>query len=98
MFTVTHVAGDMARHQDHGDIQHRHVDALAQTGAFALEQGGGEGVGAHRAGRVIDRRGANFDRVGVRRAGHRHDAGRGLDHMVIGGAFAFGAALTESGE
>ena len=37
MLAVTKIAGDMARHQDHRHIQHRHIDPLALAGPFALE-------------------------------------------------------------
>ena len=47
------------------DITH----VLALAGAFALEQGAGQREGAHRAGRVIDRRRANLDRVDLLGAG-----------------------------
>jgi hypothetical protein len=75
----------MRTHQNHRDVEHRQIDALAAAGALALEQGAGERKGGHRAGRVIDRRRAELDRVDLRRSGRRHQPGRRLDHVIIGG-------------
>ena len=98
MHAVAQVAGREAGLQHQRDIEHGHVDALALTGALPLEQSRGQSVGAHCAGRVIDGGGADFDGRGVRCAGAGHDAGCGLDDVVVGGAFALRAALTEGGE
>src|SRR5215471_19418342 len=47
--------GEVGTHQDHRDIEHRQVDALAATGPFALEQGAGERKRANRARCIVDR-------------------------------------------
>ena len=57
-----------------------------------------KGKGAGHAGGVIDRRRAELDRMDFLRAGHRHDAGGGLDDMVVGGLRAARPALAERRE
>jgi hypothetical protein len=50
--------------------------------------------------RVVDRRGAELDRMHVLRSGHGHDAGASLDHVVVGGlppARAMGSEGRERG-
>ena len=44
--------------------------------------------GADHAGGVVDRRRAELDRIDLLGAGHRHDAGGRLDHVVVGGLLA----------
>ena len=98
MHAVAQIAGEMRAHQDHRHVQHRHVDALAAAGPLALEQRRRQREGADHAGRVIDRRRAELDRVDVLGAGHRHDAGGGLDDVVVGGLLAARAVLAEGRE
>ena len=90
MRAVAHIRRQMRAHQDHGDVEHRHVDALAASGALALEQRAGQREGAGRAGCIVDRRRAELDRIDFRRAGHGHDAGGRLDHVVVGGVLRRG--------
>ena len=98
MHAVSQVAGHVRGHQDHGDVEHRHVDALALAGALALIERGRERERAGHAGAVVDRGRAELDRVHVLGAGHRHDAGRRLDDVVIGGLVAARAVLSERRE
>ncbi len=67
-------------------------------GALALEQRGRERERARHAGGVIDRRRAELDRMHVLGAGHRHDAGGRLDHVIVGGLLPARAVLAESRE
>ena len=98
MHAVAQIAGEMRAHQDHRDVEHRHVDALALAGALALEQRGGQRESAGHAGGVVDRRRAELDRMHVLGAGHRHDAGGRLDHVIVGGLVAARAVLAEGRE
>jgi hypothetical protein len=98
MLAVAQIAGQVRGHQDHRHVQHRHVDALALPGPFPLEQRRGQREGAHRAGRVIDRRRAELHRMHGLGPGHRHDPGGRLDHVVIGGLAAARPVLAEGGE
>ena len=98
MGAVAQIAGQMRAHQDHRDVEHRHVDALAAAGALALEQRGRQREGAGRAGRVVDRRRADLHGVTSVGAGHRHDAGGRLDHVVVGGLLAARPVLAEGRE
>src|SRR5262245_2996737 len=75
MNAVAQISRQMRANEDHSHIEHGHVDALAASGALALEQGRGQGEGAGHPGRVVDRRRAEFDRVNVLGPSHRHDAG-----------------------
>ena len=92
---VAQVAGEVRAHQDHRHIEHGHIDALAASGALALEQRRREREGAAHAGGVVDRGGAEFDWVHVLGAGHGHDPGGRLDHVVIGGLRSARAVLAE---
>ena len=98
MRAVAEIAGDMRGHQDHRHVEHRHVDALAFAGALALVERGRKCERAGHAGGVVDRRRAELDRMNVLRPGHRHDAGGGLDDVVIGGLVATRAVLAERRE
>ena len=98
MHAVAQIAGQMRAHQNHRHIEHGHVDALAAYGALALEQRRCQGESAGHAGSVIDRRSAELDRVHLLGAGHRHDAGGGLDHVIVGGLRPTRAVLAEGGE
>ena len=93
---VAQISGHVRPHQGHRHVEHRHVDALALAGALALEQRGGEREGAGDAGRVVDRRRAELDRVHVLGAGRRHDAGGRLDDVVVGGLRAARPAVAET--
>ncbi len=92
-----HVSRDVRREHHERDVQHRAVDVLALAGALALEQRAGEGEGAHRAGRVVDDRRADLDRMDIRRAGRRHHAGQRLDGVVVGRLVSARAVLSEGG-
>ena len=59
------IAGEVRTHQDHRDIEHRHVDALALAGLLALEQRGRECESAGHAGRIVDGRRTELDRVHI---------------------------------
>ncbi len=50
------------------------------------------------AGGVVDRRRAELDRMHVLGAGHRHDAGGGLDDVIVGGLLAARPVLAERRE
>ena len=69
-----------------------------RAGALALEQRRREREGAGHAGRVVDHRRAELHRMHVLGAGHRHDAGGRLDHVVVGGLAAARALLAERRE
>ena len=98
MHAVAQIAGDVRAHQDHRHVQHRHVDALAAPGALALEQRRRQREGAGHAGGVVDGRRAELHRMHVLGAGHRHDAGGGLDHVVVGGLRPARPVLAEGRE
>ena len=98
MDAVAQISRQMRAHQDHGHVEHGHVDALTASGALALEQRRGQGEGTRHASRVIDCRRAEFDRVDVLGPGHRHDAGRSLDHVIVGSLRSARAALAEGRE
>ena len=88
MRAVAQIAGEMRGHQDHRDIEHGHVDALALAGLLALEQRRRECERTAHARRIVDRRRSELDRVYVLRASHGHDAGGRLDDVVVGGLLA----------
>ncbi len=98
MHAVAQIAGEMGAHQDHRHIEHGHVDALPAPGPLALQQRRRERERARHAGGVVDHRRAELHRMHVLRAGHRHDPGRGLDHVVIGGLVAARPLLAEGRE
>ena len=50
-----------------------------------MKEGGREREGPCRAGGVVDCRCADLDRVGFGSTRHGHDAGCGLNDVIIGG-------------
>src|SRR6516162_10360490 len=94
--SIAQIAGQMRAHQDHRDVEHGHVDALALASALALKQRRGKRESAGGAGGVIDDWTAELDRMHVLGPSHRHDTGSRLDHMVVSRLSAARPALPKS--
>ncbi len=97
MRAVPAMRGDVRAAQHQGDVQHRQVDMLAPASTFPVEQRGGDGEGAHGAGGVVHHRGAGLQRGDLRRAGHRHQPGHGLQDVVVAGLLRAWAVLAKGG-
>src|SRR5580704_5991739 len=92
---VAEIAGQEGCLHHHRDPKHGEVDMLPLAGTLALKKGARKSKGAHRAGRVINRWGADLDWVHLLSARRGHDPRGGLDYMVIGRFLAPHAVLPE---
>src|SRR5260370_18243217 len=83
MRAVAQITGEVRAHQDHGDIDHRHVDALAATAALALEQRCGQRKGASGAGRILYPRPPEPNPIATPGPVHPHSAGCAMYLMAL---------------
>ena len=101
------LAGDEVVHRlvggrRHGDVEQRHVDMLALTGALAFAHRGERGDGRVEPGQHVGDGDAHLLRAAARKvvalAGDRHQPAHRLDEEVVAGAVGIGPGLAEAGD